>query len=167
MKSIITKLTIIFALLVSVSITNPNIAEAESASRNSVGFVAGSTYGFGIGYKHQFYNSPLALQVAGFPLVTEESALITGGAALQLTLHRGDYGSTFASFGTSVVYESNRQVSQHNRTMVVTGPGIGIEWLVHKNFGFVLDIPAAALFDTREGFRSILPIPNLTMMYTW
>jgi len=167
MNNIIAKLIIIFALLAGVSITNPSVAEAESASRNSVGFVAGSTYGFGIGYKHQFYNSPLALQVAGFPLVTEENALITGGVALQFTLHRGSYGSTFVSAGSSVVYESNRQVSQDNRTIIVIGPGVGIEWLVRKNFGFVLDIPAAALFDMNEGFKSILPIPNLTMMYTW
>jgi len=164
MKSIIVKLTIIFALLV---ITNPNTAEAHSPSRNSVGFVAGSTYGFGIGYKHQFHHSPFSLQVAGFPLVTEESALITGGVSLQFALHRGDYGSTFVSLGTSVVHESNRQISQHGRTIITAGPGIGIEWLVHKNFGFVLDIPAAALFDAHEGFKSILPIPNFTMMYTW
>ena len=62
MKSIIAKLTIILTLLMGVSITNPKIAEGATGrgyrtsyktvtpSRNSVGFVAGSTYGFGIGF---------------------------------------------------------------------------------------------------------------------
>jgi len=179
MKSIITKLTIILALLVGVSITNPIPAEAATGrgyrtsyepvtpSRNSVGFVAGSTYGFGIGYKHQFYNSPVALQLAGFPFITEDDVLLTGGVVLQFTLHRGNYGSTFISVGSSVMHEANRWVSQYDKTMVAVGPGIGIEWMAHKNFGVVLDIPAAAFFDTREGFKSILPIPNLTLMYTW
>jgi len=164
MKSIIAKLTIILALLVGVSITNPVYAQQ---SRNSVGFVAGSTYGFGIGYKHQFYNSPVALQVAGFPLVIEDNVLLTGGAVLQFTLHRGNYGSTFISVGSSVIHEANRWVRNQDRTLVAVGPGIGIEWMAHKNFGVVLDIPAAAFFDTREGFKSVLPIPNLTLMYTW
>ena len=179
MKSIITKLTIILALLVGVSITNPKIVEAATGrgyrtsyktvtpSRNSVGFVAGSTYGFGIGFKHQFYNSPVALQLAGFPFVTENDVLLTGGVVLQFTLHRGSYGSTFISVGSSVMHEANRWVSQHDRTLVAVGPGIGIEWMAHKNFGVVLDIPAAAFFVTQEGFKSIMPVPNLTLMYTW
>jgi len=39
--------------------------------------------------------------------------------------------------------------------------------MAHKNFGVVLDIPAAAFFVTQEGFKSIMPVPNLTLMYTW
>ena len=167
MKNIIAKLAIVLTLLVGVSITNPKTAEAASSSRNRVGFVAGSTYGFGIGFKHQFYNSPVAFQVAGFPFVTEDDVLLTGGAALQFTLHRGNYGSTFISVGTSVMHEADRWVKQHNQTMLAVGPGIGIEWMASKNFGVVLDIPAAAFFDLREGFKAVLPIPNFTMMYTW
>tara|TARA_R100000008_G_C3552397_1_gene151229 strand:+ start:178 stop:672 length:495 start_codon:yes stop_codon:yes gene_type:complete len=164
MKNIITKLAIVLTLLVGVSITNP--AQAQQ-SRNSVGFVAGSTYGFGIGFKHQFYSSPVAVQVAGFPLVTENDVLLTGGLAFQFTLHRGNYGSTFISVASAIVHEGDRWTKGNDRTMITAGPGIGIEWMVHRNFGFVLDIPAAAIFDAREGFKSVLPIPNLTMMYTW
>ncbi len=165
MKNTIVKLATIFAIVMGLCVATSSAYAQQS--RNSVGFVAGSTYGFGIGYKHQFYNSPVALQVAGFPFITEEDVLLTGGAVLQFVLHRGNYGSTFISVGSSVIHEANRWVSGKDKTLVSVGPGIGIEWMAHKNFGVVLDIPAAAFFDVREGFKSVLPIPNLTLMYTW
>lgn len=179
MKSIIAKLTIILALLVGVHATNPKIAEGATGrgyrttyesvtpSRNSVGFVIGSTYGLGIGYKHQFYNSPVALQVAGFPFITEDEVIATGGVALQFTMHRGHWGSSFISVGSSVIHKRNRWVSQYDETLIAFGPGLGIEWKTHKNFSVVADVPIAAFFDLREGFQTVLPIPNFTLMYTW
>jgi len=92
---------------------------------------------------------------------------LTGGVALQFTLHRGNYGSTFISVASSVIHKRNRWVSQYDETLIGVGPGIGIEWLMYKHFSFVLDVPAAAFFDSHEGFKSMLPIPNLTLMYTW
>lgn len=179
MKSIIAKLTIILALLVGVSITNPKNAEAATGrgyrtsyepitpSRNSVGFVAGSTYGIGIGFKHQFYNSPVALQVAGIPFVTEDDVLLAGGVVLQFTMHRGNWGSSFISIGTSVIHKRNRWVSQYDETLIAVGPGLGIEWRTHKNFSVVADVPIATFFDLKKGFQTVLPIPNFTLMYTW
>jgi len=165
MKNTIVKLATIFAIVMGLCVATSSAYAQES--RNSVGFVAGSTYGLGIGYKHNFRNSPVALQVAGIPIAVDDDLILTGGVALQFTLHRGNYGSTFISVASSVIHKRNRWVSQYDETLIGVGPGIGIEWLMYKHFSFVLDVPAAAFFDSHEGFKSMLPIPNLTLMYTW
>jgi len=163
MKNIIVAILVVASMIM----INPTIAIADDRSANGVGFVAGSTYGFGIGYKHKFRNSPVAFQVAGLPIVTEEELILTGGLALQFTLHQGNYGSTFISIAASAIHITDRWVSQHDETLIAAGPGIGIEWRLYENFSFVFDVPAAAFFDPKEGFISLLPIPNVTLMYTW
>ena len=164
MKNFIAKLLIICAIAIGLCTAVP--AHAQQ-SRNSVGFVAGSTYGLGLGYKHNFQNSPVALQVAGIPIVVEDDLILAGGVALQFTMHRSDWGSSFISIGSSVIHKRDRWVSQYDETLIGVGPGLGIEWRTHKNFSFVVDLPVTTFFDMKKGFQTVLPIPNFTLMYTW
>ena len=167
MKNTIVKLATIFAFVMGLAIAGPAYAQQ---STNGVGFMAGSTYGLGIGYKHKFQNSPIAFQLGGFPLIKREEGVITGGAGFQFTLHKGNYGSTFISASGSVIYGYGGGMDLTGdgcTTIWAVGPGIGIEWRMYQNFSFVLDIPAAAFFESGKGFVAVLPIPNTSFMYTW
>jgi len=178
MKNTITKLAAIFVIVMGVTFAGTAYGQPSS---NGVGFIAGSTYGLGLGYKHKFRNSPVAIQLGGFPLVKKREWVITAGVGFQFTLHKGNYGSTFISAGGSVVHGYGEgmnmtkdecktiwAVSENECTTIwAVGPGIGIEWRMFQNFSFVFDIPAAAFFEAGRGFVAVVPIPNTSFMYTW
>jgi hypothetical protein len=149
---------------------NSNCDYAKQGS-SGIGFIAGSTYGLGIGFRHKFKNSPIGIQIGGFPLMGREEGLFTGGVGMQFTLHSGNYGRAFLSLSGSVMHAFNGgmgTVPEHETyTLYAVGPGVGIEWKFLDNFSFVFDIPAATYFDSHHGYLGVYPIPNTSFMFTW
>ena len=144
---------------------------SDDQGSSGIGIIAGSTYGLGFGFRHQFKNSPVGIQVGGFPLMKKDEGLFTAGAGLQFTLHTGNYGRAFLSLSGSVMHAYNGGLGTvpegEDYTLYSVGPGVGIEFKFTDNFSFVLDVPAAAFFDSNDGFVGMLPIPNTSFMFTW
>ena len=156
-------------------------SQSNEAGGSGIGFFAGSTYGLGIGFRYQARNNPVGFQLAGFPMFHEGEGLFTAGAGLTLSLHDSGTTRTFLSLCGSVVHKTKRhpsnppQPGEYRVTSETTGafgPGVGIEWKLHKHIGFTLDIPIAFIWEkdrTIDEYEvvSVLPVPNLALMYTW
>jgi len=86
-------------------------------------------------------------------------------------LHTGNYGRAFISLSSSVLHAYNGGMDTipegESYTLWAVGPGVGVEFRFLDNFSFAIDIPAASFFDSKEGFVAMLPVPNLSFMFTW
>tara|TARA_Y100000593_G_scaffold2242_1_gene4511 strand:- start:56220 stop:56750 length:531 start_codon:yes stop_codon:yes gene_type:complete len=173
--------------LFMISLLLPAMATADE---QRIGFVAGSTYGVGLGYSKQF-DDGRGWQVSLLPIIDEDldSTVFVGGTLFH-TLNSTSWGRAYWSLGLAAFY--NRQTEEQwsdpecrpdescpepvlegtslDEGMVVSfGPGVGLErrW---KSFAVSLELPLAVqlmVHNKSVGFGGIRPIPNFSLMYFW
>jgi hypothetical protein len=161
------------------------------ADEQRIGFVAGSTYGVGLGYSKQ-HKSGNGWQVSLLPIVDEDldSTVFVGGTLFR-TLNSTSWGRAYWSLGAAAFYNRQTQENWSNPAcppdadscpepvlegtsldegMALSfGPGVGLErrW---NSFAVSLELPLAVqvLFHNKTiGFGGIRPIPNFSLMYFW
>tara|TARA_R100000231_G_C5268622_1_gene147953 strand:- start:108 stop:596 length:489 start_codon:yes stop_codon:yes gene_type:complete len=152
------------------------IPAAASAEEQRIGFVAGSTYGVGLGYSKQ-YKDGRGWQVSALPIVEDDfdATIFLGGTMFQ-TLNSNTWGRAYWSLGMAAFY--TRQSREEWDTegplldegvMLSFGPGVGLErrW---KQFAVSLELPLAVQVGFRNQsleFLGMHPIPNFSLMYFW
>ena len=168
---------------------------ANVSADHGIGFVVGSTYGYGIGY-NRYLDNGYGWQISGFPYVEEDYRNLNLGLTVFKTLHEGKSGRPFLSLGAVIhhQYEKDeweeilyseeppvpRQHIQHiyveETSILAFGPGIGLEWKFFQNFTFSIGIPMAIFLESHDdhfeggqnGFKfAIRPYPNVALMYRW
>jgi hypothetical protein len=170
---------------------------ADVSADHGIGFVVGSTYGYGIGY-NRYLDNGYGWQISGFPYVEEDYRNLNLGLTVFKTLHEGKSGRPFLSLGAVIhhQYEKDeweeilyseeppvpRQHIQHiyveETSILAFGPGIGLEWKFFQNFTFSIGIPMAIFLESHkdrfEGGQNedefkfaIRPYPNVALMYRW
>jgi len=171
-----------------ISLLLPAMATADE---QRIGFVAGSTYGVGLGYSQQS-DSGRGWQVSLLPIIDEDldSTVFVGGTLFH-TLNSTSWGRAYWSLGAAAFYRRETQEQWSNpecppdaercpdsvlegtsldEGMVVSfGPGVGLErrW---KSFALSLELPLAVqltVYNKSVGFGGIRPIPNFSLMYFW
>lgn len=167
------------------------VPAAASADEQRIGFVAGSTYGVGLGYSKQ-YKDGNGWQVSLLPIIDEDfdSTVFVGGTMFH-TLNSTSWGRAYWSFGAAAFYRRDTQERWSNPecppgaercpepvlegevleegAMFSFGPGVGLErrW---KQFAVSLELPLAIQILAENkivGFGGIRPIPNFSLMYFW
>ena len=159
--------------LLMISLLLPSLASAEE---QRLGFVAGPTYGVGIGYSKQS-DKGYGWQVSALPIIEEDlEATIFLGAALFRTVNATTWGRAYWSFGAASFY--SRQTVQdwdheeprlEEGVVLSFGPGVGLErrW---KQISISLELPLAVQVGYNNhqfGFLGLHPIPNFSLMYYW
>ena len=164
-------MTLVFSSAAEASHWRYGSSGSGNQGSSGIGIVGGSTYGIGLGFRHSFKNSPVGIQLAGFPLITPKEGILTAGAGLQFTMHSGTYGRAFISVSGAVIHSYNGGMGtvkpDEDYTLWAVGPGVGIEFKFLDNFSFVIDVPAASFFQNGKGFVGMFPIPNTSFMFTW
>ena len=154
-----------------------NSAAADKS--HSLGFAAGSTYGVGLSYSHDWNKS--GVQVTALPYWNNDSGMIAGGVNFKRNFDENGKIGIYGSFGmaASVQKETHTQCYwdddlkeeicdppvvdvNHN---YAAGPGVGMQVYFWENAVFRFELPIAVRFGT-NGF-GILPIPNVALMYRW
>jgi len=151
-------------------------------SHGGIGISAGGTSGFGLTYRHEFAGNPFGIQVTALPVIFKEDkeirGFVSGGLGMFITVNRQAWGRAFVSASTSVLWSFNQKIDEpdsrksHRASesedflMYSFGAGAGVEFCFARNFGFTLEIPIGVFFD-EEGFDSVMPIPNASIMYRW
>jgi len=168
----------ILTVIIATVLMSTSVAKADhyhnshgNQGASGIGIVAGPLYGFGIGFRHKFKSSPIGIQFGGFPLIKKDEGLFSAAAGFQFTLHTGSYGRAFLSLGGSVLHGYNGGMGaleeNEDYTLWAVGPGIGMEFRLLDNFSVAIDVPAAAFFESNEGFIGMFPIPSVSFMFTW
>jgi len=164
-------LGIILALLISV----PAWANEKS---HSLGFAAGSTYGLGLSYSHDWNKN--GIQVTALPYWSDNSGLVAGGINFKRTFDENSKIGIYGSVGIATaiqkdVYTSTswdddsgegvtKYIPEYSYNYA-TGPGVGMQLYFWQNGVFRFELPIAFRFGT-DGF-GITPIPNAALMYRW
>ena len=149
------------------------IVIANTSDHKGIGFVAGPTYGYGLGYNRYFDNG-YGWQISGFPYVEDGNRNLNLGLTVFKTLHEGKSGRPFISLGASVhhqyeeweeVYwedmyisdsEPSQQINQRlmknteESSILAVGPGVGLEWKFFENFAFSIGVPMAIFFESHK-----------------
>jgi hypothetical protein len=170
------------------STTNNNTQTAEKT--NYVGFSGGPTYGLGFTYKKLL--DKYGFQISGLPYKSDTNSFYAGGGTTFITLNKGTYGSLFISLGVGAyrreytytnyiadeIVEEGKPLTPPREVKITeknggfaAGPAIGMEFNFAENFTFSIELPMAFIFtflndDIKSTkFTSILPIPNLSLLY--
>ena len=147
-----------------------------SAAEQRIGFVAGSTYGVGLGYSKQFKDGR-GWQVSALPIVEDDldATVFLGGTMFQ-TLNSTTWGRAYWSLGMAAFYTRQSREEWDDEgplldegVVLSFGPGVGLErrW---KQFAISLELPLAVQvgYNNHElGFLGMHPIPNFSLMYFW
>ena len=159
------------------------------AEEQRIGFVAGSTYGVGLGYSKQ-HKDGTGWQVSALPIVEDDlDATVFLGGTYFKTLNATTWGRAYWSLGVAAFYSRNtderfewvcdandencRDVSLGSTleegVMLSFGPGVGLErrW---KQFALSLELPLAiqvGYAEHKPRFFGMHPIPNFSLMYFW
>ena len=165
-------------LLTSIFLSN------SEAATNSLGFAAGGTYGAGLSYSHD--TELWGIQITALPIWDqEEGGRIFGGINLRRNFHENGKVGLYGSLGIGggiwkdidercqwVENLENPELSKDVCTEsieegwgVITGPGIGMEYMFWDNMVFRFELPLG-LRVSSEGF-GITPIPNAALLYRW
>ena len=80
------------------------IVIANASADQGIGFVAGPTYGYGIGY-NRYLNNGYGWQISGFPYVEEGNRNLNLGLTVFKILHEGKSGRPFLSLGASIHHQ--------------------------------------------------------------
>ena len=172
--------------LLMISLLLPAMATADE---QRIGFVAGSTYGVGLGYSKQFKDGR-GWQVSALPIVEDDldATVFLGGTMFQ-TLNSTTWGRAYWSLGMAAFYTRQtqeewdypscptdpcpepilRESGLDEGVMLSFGPGVGLErrW---KQFAVSLELPLAVQVGYRNHsleFLGMHPIPNFSLMYFW
>ncbi len=159
--------------LLMISLLLPAMATAEE---QRIGFVAGSTYGVGLGYSKQFKDGR-GWQVSALPIVEDDldATVFLGGTMFQ-TLNSNTWGRAYWSLGLAAFYTRQSREEWDDEgplldegVMLSFGPGVGLErrW---KQFAVSLELPLAVQvgYNNHElVFLGMHPIPNFSLMYFW
>ena len=151
---------------------------ANVSADHGIGFVVGSTYGYG-------------WQISGFPYVEEDYRNLNLGLTVFKTLHEGKSGRPFLFLGAvihhkyekdeweEILYSEDestppvprQQIYVEEASILAFGPGIGLEWKFFQNFTFSIGVPTAIFLDFeggQNGFKfAIRPYLNVALMYRW
>ena len=176
----------IMRYLLMISLLLPAMATADE---QRIGFVAGSTYGVGLGYSKQFKDGR-GWQVSALPIVEDDldATVFLGGTMFQ-TLNSTTWGRAYWSLGMAAFYTRQTQEEWdypscptdpcpeptltgtilEEGVVLSFGPGVGLErrW---KQFALSLELPLAVQvgYNNHElGFLGMHPIPNFSLMYFW
>ena len=146
------------------------IVIANASADQGIGFVAGPTYGYGIGY-NRYLNNGYGWQISGFPYVEEGNRNLNLGLTAFKTLHEGKSGRPFISLGASIHHQyeeweempywedvpipdsepSQRLIKNIEETSILAvGPGVGLEWKFFENFTFSIGVPMAIFFESHK-----------------
>jgi hypothetical protein len=166
----------LLTLAVSLAISTTAIASEKS---HSLGFAAGSTYGIGLSYSHDWGKS--GIQVTALPYWNDETGMLAGGVNLKRNFDENEKIGIYGSLGIATAIQKDTYVECHwdeetNTEIcedpVVTissnfaaGPGVGMQVYFWKNAVFRFELPLAFRFGT-DGF-GLTPIPNVALMYRW
>ena len=154
----------------------PSRAEAVS---HALGFAAGSTYGIGLSYSHDWDTN--GIQFTALPVWDEaDGGMVAGGINLKKNFHHNHMVGVYGSFGLAGMMmrdvwdectwveeteeEECTTVTEDSRNYAV-GPGVGLEVFFWHNMMFRFELPLAVRNGT-DGF-GISPIPNAAIMYRW
>lgn len=123
-----------------------------------------------------------------------ENSFYAGGLTSFLILNKGKFGNLYVSLGTGafrrkstytnyypvdVNVDPKQNVDPQTRLETVTnivgglgiGPAIGMEFNFAENFTFSIELPMAFIFAFKDDkienikFTSVLPIPNISLLY--
>ena len=163
---------------------------ANVSADHGIGFVVGSTYGYGLGY-NRYLDNGYGWQISGFPYVEEDYRNLNLGLTVFKTLHEGKSGRPFISLGTVIHHQYEKdeweeilysedestppvprqQIYVEEASILAFGPGIGLEWKFFQNFTFSIGVPTAIFLDFeggQNGFKfAIRPYLNVALMYRW
>tara|TARA_B100000902_G_scaffold344014_1_gene349129 strand:+ start:447 stop:965 length:519 start_codon:yes stop_codon:yes gene_type:complete len=155
-----------------------SFAHAQESS-HSLGFAAGSTYGVGLSYSHDWKKS--GVQITALPYWNEDSGMVAAGVNFKRNFDENDKIGIYGSLGVATAIqketftecfwdeELNEEVCEDPVVTIsqnfATGPGVGMQVYFWKNAVFRFELPLAFRFGT-AGF-GITPIPNVALMYRW
>ena len=163
---------------------------ANVSADHGIGFVVGSTYGYGLGY-NRYLDNGYGWQISGFPYVEEDYRNLNLGLTVFKTLHEGESGRPFLFLGAvihhkyekdeweEILYSEDestppvprQQIYVEETSILAFGPGIGLELKFFQNFTFSIGIPMAIFLDFeggQNGFKfAIRPYLNVALMYRW
>ena len=77
---------------------------ANVSADHGIGFVVGSTYGYGLGY-NRYLDNGYGWQISGFPYVEEDYRNLNLGLTVFKTLHEGKSGRPFLSLGAVIHHQ--------------------------------------------------------------
>ena len=158
---------------------------ANVSADHGIGFVVGSTYGYGLGY-NRYLDNGYGWQISGFPYVEEDYRNLNLGLTVFKTLHEGKSGRPFLFLGAVIHHKYEKDeweeilyladkltppVPRQQIYVLAFGPGIGLEWKFFQNFAFSIGVPTAIFLDFeggQNGFKfAIRPYLNVALMYRW
>jgi hypothetical protein len=150
----------------------------------AAGFAGGLTYGLGLAGRVQ--GPEWGVQASFLPYYTGDSGLFAGGVTAFRTINQGSVGRLYASFGSAAVARIASVTDappcdasgvcgpvpaprRETSGGFAVGPGLGMEFRFGGNFALSVELPVAFAFDATKGvsLRSILPIPNAALLYTF
>lgn len=164
------------------ALTLAGVARADGPEYGA-GFAGGLTYGLGLAGRVQ--GSEWGAQASFLPYYTGDSALFAGGLTGFRTINQGSVGRLYGSLGAAgfarmstvtdapVCDAANVCATAVSRRETsagfALGPGLGMEFRFGGNFALSVELPIAFAFDASRGvtLRSILPIPNAALLYTF
>jgi len=162
-------------LVASLVMTSGALAAEKS---HALGFAAGSTYGIGLSYSHDW--SKNGVQITALPYWNNDGGMVAGGVNFKRTFDENDKIGIYGSLGIAAAVQKDSYTSttwddeegDGVTTKVVTishnyaaGPGVGMQVYFWGNGVFRFELPIAFRFGT-SGF-GIAPIPNVALMYRW
>lgn len=158
------------------ALTNDSIAADKS---HSLGFAAGSTYGVGLSYSHDWDKN--GVQVTALPYWNDDSGMVAAGVNFKRNFDENGKIGIYGSFGlagsvqkevyTDCYWDDDLKEEICDLPVVeinhnyAAGPGVGMQFYFWQNGVFRFELPIAVRFGT-SGF-GILPIPNVALMYRW
>ena len=170
--------TIILLILILIP-QNANANSYENSKTHALGFAAGSTYGIGLSYSHDWEHH--GIQFTALPVWDQEDGgMIAGGINFKKNFHQNHKIGVYGSFGIAGmmmrdVWEECAWVAEAEEEYCLTvtedsrnyavGPGVGFEVNFWHNMLFRFELPLAVRNGT-DGF-GISPIPNAAIMYRW
>ena len=83
---------------------------ANVSADHGIGFVVGSTYGYGLGY-NRYLDNGYGWQISGFPYVEEDYRNLNLGLTVFKTLHEGKSGRPFISLGAGIHHQCDEDES--------------------------------------------------------
>ncbi len=128
-----------------------------SVAETGTGFTAGRIGGVGILHR-QFLANGLGWGIGGIAVYTDKWYL-NGGAQGYYTLHRSKNQRLYALAGASYIQDIGSPY----------GVGVGLGWTVGESKGvaFSLELPAVLQFGGKSEPYSIIPIPNVALVFNY
>ena len=142
---------------------------ANVSADHGIGFVVGSTYGYGLGY-NRYLDNGYGWQISGLPYVEEDYRNLNLGLTVFKTLHEGKPGRPFISLGAVIHHQYEKDeweeipywkdettppaplqhINVEETSILAFGPGVGLEWKFFENFTFSIGIPMAVFFESHK-----------------